>query len=529
MLVGRQSGSHVLATLLSNSCSAMSDFSEPKYEPTASSSSSSAPTSAPSTSTTAASPVKAAVPPPASVLDRVAASGSWADEEVESELGEQLRTQSTVTETKAPVKADHLIETADEVKVIPADADSPLLSASKFEDLSLPPELLKGVYDMKYNVPSKIQAKALPILLGKKPVNMIAQSQSGTGKTACFSLSMLSAVDLSRLVVQALCICPTRELAQQIYANVRLIGKHCQARVELFVAGDSLKKKEKIQAHILIGTTGKILSLIDNQNFDPKLVQMLVLDEADQMLNEVGAGMGGSMAAQTMKIKNAVHKKELSVLLFSATYSPEVEKFAKGFVPQPRTEIFLQKTEVARKQIRQVYVKLNSEEHKFKFLEDLYSIISVGQSIIFCNRKKVTKDLTARLNKLGLEVSLLHGTDADMSPEQRDAVVLAFRRGKTRVLITTDVLSRGFDVPSVTLVINYDLPVNRERSDLPDAETYIHRIGRSGRYDAPGLAVNFVLDDQDMRVLQSIEKYQSKPIEPCQADVDQIERLLSLK
>jgi len=205
---------------------------------------------------------------------------------------------------------------------------------------------------------------------------------------------------------------------------------------------------------------------------------------------------------QSLRLRRQCNK-ECQMLLFSATYSDKVKDYAKKVVPEPRVELMLKREEVKVKKIHQYFVKCDNDEAKFSVLSDIYGFISVGQSIIFVNTRQAADTLNSRLMKEGHQVSLLHGGLERTS--DRDKVTDEFRKGTTRVLITTNVLARGIDIPAVTLVINYDLPVDQRQN--PEFETYVHRIGRSGRFGKEGLAINLVKPGRDLNHLKEIGEH----------------------
>eukprot|EP00005_Dracoamoeba_jomungandri_P004026 CAMPEP_0174250880 /NCGR_PEP_ID=MMETSP0439-20130205/902_1 /TAXON_ID=0 /ORGANISM="Stereomyxa ramosa, Strain Chinc5" /LENGTH=467 /DNA_ID=CAMNT_0015331057 /DNA_START=18 /DNA_END=1421 /DNA_ORIENTATION=- len=421
-------------------------------------------------------------------------------------------------EEEEPAPATGLDDTEAEVQRIPDqdDPNSPLYSVNNFEDiLKDKPDLLKGVYDMGFNYPSKIQGVSLPILLGQPPKNLIAQAQSGTGKTAAFSLTMLCRTDPNLHKPQCLCVCPTRELARQIYTVVNQIGKNCDFvknnGILLAVPGE--KTPRSITSQIIIGTPGKITLLLKKRELEVDNIKVFVLDEADEMLEKQG------LKDQSLRIKG--YLRDPQVLLFSATYRKEVAQFAQRFVPLPRESIRLQKKELTLDKITQLYIDCKSEDKKFDILSSLYEYLTIAQSIIFVQRRDTADSLARKMQQEGHAVSVLHG---GMEPSERDFVIDEFREGKTKVLISTNVLSRGIDILQISLVINYDLPL--DKTNKPDYSTYVHRIGRSGRFGRLGVAVNFVHDSRSMQNLQDIQAFFGRQIK--QLAVDQIEQLDSL-
>ncbi|KAJ1954991.1 DEAD-domain-containing protein [Linderina pennispora] len=372
-----------------------------------------------------------------------------------------------------------------------ADPNSPLYSAKTFEELGLHANLLKGVYDMGFTKPSKIQERALPLLLANPPRNMIGQSQSGTGKTAAFVLTMLSRVDYDLNQPQALCLAPSRELARQIMDVIQQMGKYTPMKA-VFAIKDSVGKGETIDAHIVVGTPGTVSDLLRKRSLSLRSMKLFVLDEADNMLDQQGLG------DQSLRVKNSI-PKDCQVVLFSATFPEKVRTFANRFAPQAN-EIRLKATELTVDGIKQFYMDCKSVEHKVEVLAELYSLMTIGQSIIFVKTRHTAERIAARMTKDGHSVVYLHGK---LESEQRDKVMDDFRDGKIKVLITTNVIARGIDIMQVNLVINYDIPT--DGNDRPDPETYLHRIGRTGRFGRTGASVNFTHDEESYEKMKAIQ------------------------
>lgn len=401
------------------------------------------------------------------------------------------------TDEKKP-EDSNLVKSEYEVKVnladLQADPNSPLYSVKSFEELGLAPELLKGLYAMKFQKPSKIQERALPLLLHNPPKNMIAQSQSGTGKTAAFSLTMLTRVDTTLGdVTQAICLAPSRELARQTLEVIQEMGKFTKITSQLIVP-DSFAKNQAIKANVVVGTPGTVLDLMRRKLIQLSQVKIFVLDEADNMLDKQGLG------DQCIRVKKFL-PKTAQLVLFSATFDESVRAYAKRVVPEANT-LELQRNEVNVGAIKQLYMDCNDENHKFEVLCELYGLLTIGSSIIFVSTKKTANVLYAKLKQEGHQVSILHG---DLQSQERDRLIDDFREGRSKVLITTNVLARGIDIPSVSMVVNYDLPTLA--NGQPDPATYIHRIGRTGRFGRRGVAISFVHDKKSYTILSAIQKY----------------------
>ncbi|KAG0683608.1 RNA helicase required for poly(A+) mRNA export [Pichia californica] len=416
-----------------------------------------------------------------------------------SESKEQPK-EETKEETKEEDEADNLIKSTYEVKVkladLQADPNSPLFSAKSFEDLGLKPELLKGLYAMKFSKPSKIQEKALPLLLSNPATNMIGQSQSGTGKTAAFALTMLSRVDESDPSVQAICLSPARELARQTLDVIKEMGKFTGIKIQLLVPG-SLERDEPINGQIVVATPGFILDMIRRKRLQTGNVKVFVLDEADNMLDQQGLG------DQCSRIKKFLPQggNKTQLVLFSATFPDEVRQYAEKFVPNANS-LELKHEELNVDAITQLYMDCNDENAKFKNLCELYGLMTIASSIIFVQKKDTADKLYFNMKKEGHTVSVLHGS---LQTQERDKLIDDFRNGRSKVLITTNVLARGIDIPSVTMVVNYDMPF--DKNNRPDPSTYLHRIGRTGRFGRKGVSISFISDKKSYECLKFITEY----------------------
>jgi len=425
---------------------------------------------------------------------------------------------------KHDTTATDLIKSSFEVTVTladqQADPNSPLFSAKTFEELGLHEDLLKGIYDMGFSKPSKIQERALPLLLANPPQNMIGQSQSGTGKTAAFVLTMLSRVDFTKNKPQALCLAPSRELARQIMSVVVAMGKFTSVQTEYAIKDNLPRGTTSIAAQIVVGTPGTMTDLIKRRVIDVSEVKVFVLDEADNMLDNDGLG------DQTLRVKNMLSRsRSVQIILFSATFPDNVRTFANKFAPNAN-KIELQKTELSVDNIRQFYMDCKNEEHKYEVLVSLYSLLTIGQSIIFCQHRHTADRISQRMTAEGHKVASLHGAK---DAAERDSIIDSFREGREKVLITTNVIARGIDILQVNMVVNYDLPLLNERGDgrsdaRPDIETYIHRIGRTGRFGRKGISINFVHDKRTWGQMEQIEKATGKQIIRIETnDLDEME------
>uniref|UniRef100_A0A3Q2FMM8 RNA helicase n=1 Tax=Cyprinodon variegatus TaxID=28743 RepID=A0A3Q2FMM8_CYPVA len=383
-----------------------------------------------------------------------------------------------------------LVKNGNQVEVQQADPKSPLFSAKTFEELRLKPELLKGVFTMGFNRPSRIQENALPMMLAEPRQNLIAQSQSGTGKTAAFSLAMLSHVNPEN---------NWTHVSKRSYTPFTLPLKTVSG-VFMSACLCSVERGIKRQEQIVIGTPGTVLDWCTKYKLiDPKKITMFVLDEADVMIARQGH------REQSIRIQRLLNKS-CQMLLFSATFEDSVMTFAERVISQPNI-IRLKRVEETLETIKQFYVLCRRKEDKFIALCDLYGCLTIAQAMIFCHTRKMAAWLASRLIEEGHQVSLLSG---EMTVEQRAAVIERFRNGNEKVLVTTNVCSRGIDVEQVSLVVNFDLPVDMQGN--ADNETYLHRIGRTGRFGRRGFAVNMVDSDHSMDIIRQIEKHFDKKI-----------------
>ncbi|XP_063065334.1 ATP-dependent RNA helicase DDX19A [Engraulis encrasicolus] len=410
----------------------------------------------------------------------------------------------------------NLVHNTNQVEILQRDPNSPLYSVKSFEELRLQPQLLQGVYAMGFNRPSKIQESALPMMLAAPPQNLIAQSQSGTGKTAAFVLAMMTYVNPEDKWTQCICLSPTYELALQTGKVVEDMGQfYPEVKVAYAIRGSArMERGYKVQEQIVIGTPGTLLDWCWKLKFiDPKKITVFVLDEADVMIGTQGH------QDQSIRIQRML-PKDCQMLLFSATFEESVWSFAKRIIPEPNI-IKLKREEETLDTIKQYYVECNNKEDKFTAICDIYGAITIAQAMIFCHTRRAASWLAAELIKEGHQVALLSG---EMSVEQRAAVIQRFRQGKEKVLITTNVCARGIDVAQVSVVINFDLPLDKDGN--PDNETYLHRIGRTGRFGKRGLAVNMVDGPYSMDILLSIQGHFNKKIEKLDTqDIDEIEKI----
>lgn len=355
---------------------------------------------------------------------------------------------------------------------------------------------------MNFRKPSKIQEKALPLLLINPPQNMIAQSQSGTGKTAAFSLNILSRVDINNVAPQALVLAPSRELARQILGVISHMGQFIEGLKTMAVVPDPSRRGQKYEAHVLVGTPGTAMDMIRRRLIDPRNIKILVLDEADNMLDQGGLG------EQCTRVKGLI-PGAFQTVLFSATFPEHVINFAQKFAPNANV-ITLAHEELTIEGIKQLCIDCPSEREKYDVLLKFYGLMSQASSIIFVRKKTTAEELESRMIADGHKVAQLSG---NLEGDARDKVIDAFRSGEAKVLITTNVLARGIDVQSVTMVINFDVPTMANGRD-PDPETYLHRIGRTGRFGRVGVALTLIHDRHSWEQLHAIADYYKTEVQP---------------
>jgi ATP-dependent RNA helicase DDX19/DBP5 len=400
------------------------------------------------------------------------------------------------------IRAERLIDDGPgEIKTVVADSTM-YTSAKTFEELGLSQELLQGLYtEMKFERPSRIQAQTLPMILTAPYRSLIAQAHNGSGKTTCFTLGMLGRVDTQLQAPQALCVCPTRELVVQNQMVLERMGKFTGITCTSTAAADyAMSRRTRIHDQVIIGTHGKLRDWMQKRVLDVRSIRILVFDEADEMLKQ------DAFADDTVRMIKQLRaaNPQIQILLFSATFNERVKRFAQKIVPDAN-QVFIPKEELSLDVIKQYRVYCPRGADKVKVLKDMIFPLceKLGQTIIFVRTRETARSLHAVMEKEGHKCTSIEG---GMDKQARDKVVKEFRDGTTKILISTDVLSRGFDVTQVTLVINFDVPVERDLQ-TPAFETYLHRIGRSGRFGRKGAAFNLVTGDSERRVVDEIQAY----------------------
>jgi ATP-dependent RNA helicase RhlE len=389
----------------------------------------------------------------------------------------------------------------------PGASEAPADTSSRFDALPLDAKLQRAVADSGYASMTPIQAKAIPIVLAGRDV--MGAAQTGTGKTAAFSLPLLQkmlkhengSASPARHPVRALVLAPTRELADQVANNIKAYARHTQLRVACVFGGVDMAPQTaelKRGVEVLIATPGRLLDHIGIKNCQLNTVEYVVLDEADRML-DIG------FLPDLQRILSFLPQQR-QTLLFSATFSPEIKKLAQSYLQDPVL------VEVARPNATATTVEQHfysvAEDDKRRVVRQILRERALSQALVFVNSKLGAARLARAFERDGLKTTALHG---DKSQDERLKSLDAFKRGEVELLVATDVAARGLDIADLPAVFNYDIPFN--------AEDYVHRIGRTGRAGASGLAVSLATRD-DARLIGDIEKLIKRKIELEAFDLD---------
>jgi translation initiation factor 4A len=362
-----------------------------------------------------------------------------------------------------------------------------------FDKMELPEALLRGIYAYGFQRPSDIQSKGiLPMKQGR---DLIAQARSGTGKTGTFCIGSMSKINPELKKVQVLAIVHTRELAQQIRNVASALGEYMGISVYSATGGTPIREDLKAierGVHFIVGTPGRIYDLITRRALSRDMIRVLVLDEADQMLED-------RFKEQVICILEQGFPQDCQIALFSATMPTEVAEFAEKILKNP-VRILVPPEEVTLDGIKQYFVEVERDDWKYDVLCDLYKQLTINQALIYCNKRHKAEWLAEKMQQEGFPISFIHG---EMDPEERSRRMKEFRAGQARIMISTDLLARGIDVQQVSVVINYELPTQQEN--------YIHRIGRSGRYGRKGTAINLITTEEK-RMLDTIRNHYATQI-----------------
>lgn len=371
-----------------------------------------------------------------------------------------------------------------------------LQTIEKWEDLpNIDTNILRGIYSYGFEDPSPIQRKAIIPIINKQDI--IAQAQSGTGKTATFTIGALSHIDLSSNTTQVIILSPTHELSTQNAHVASSIGSMMDGlKIKVLVGGTSTESD--IQSlrtsipHIIVGCPGRVYDMMRRNYITSPMVKLIVLDEADEMLSS-------GFKDQVYNIFRCLNK-DVQVALFSATLPPHIHEITDKFMRNP-VKISVTPEKLTLEGIKQYFVALGDDNDKYNTLKSLYSFISVSQCIIYCNSVKRVIDLYEAMKQDNFPVCAIHSS---MDKLERNEAFSEFKSGKARVLISSNVTARGIDIQQVSVVINFDIP--------KDVYTYIHRIGRSGRWGRKGTGINFITR-RDVTKMKELEQYYNTQID----------------
>ena len=374
-----------------------------------------------------------------------------------------------------------------------------------FGDIKLSKQVLQALSEMGFEEPSPIQKEAIPFAL--EEVDIIGQAQTGTGKTAAFAIPIAEKVNPKFLAVQALIVTPTRELAIQVAEEIAKIGKYRHVKPLPIYGGQPIDRQIRalrMGYQVVVGTPGRLLDHLNRGTLRLQHVKIVVLDEADEMLD-----MG--FIEDIESILKDVPTEGRQIMLFSATMPPGIRKLAQTYMNNPRS-VTVSRDELTVPLIDQVFYEAR-ESVKVDALCRIIDIEDIGQGIIFCRTKRGVDELVAALEARGYFADGLHG---DLSQQQRDRVMKRFREGKSELLVATDVAARGLDIDNVTHVINFDIP--------QDPVSYVHRIGRTGRVGRKGQAITLISPKEyrQLRLIENLIKTRIRRQElPSLADISE--------
>ncbi|KAF7683528.1 ATP-dependent RNA helicase DBP5 [Astathelohania contejeani] len=358
---------------------------------------------------------------------------------------------------------------------------------ASFAELDLYPEIVGAINRMGYDRPSRIQNLAIPVIINRDDVAV--QSKSGTGKTLAFCCGVAQTVKSGK-GPQAVIITPTRELNVQVAGVMGEMGSYLGLTCFLAAKGSAPRGEATpgcIRNEIIVGSPGSILAHLKNKSFEPSNIKIVVIDEADAVLDLEGMG------SQTQRILREL--KDSHKVFFSATYSPQIKGLIQSLItPKRELKMIYEEKNAKPDEIKLYYIELEKSK-KIETLINLYGYLSIGQSIIFVGTRIGADNLRKRLELDKYTVSSIHG---EMDVKEREKVVDDFRNARTKILISTDIFSRGMDIPQVNLIVNFDLPIFKGNAST---ETYIHRIGRSGRFGRDGFVIDFVTNAEELAAL----------------------------
>jgi superfamily II DNA/RNA helicase len=368
-----------------------------------------------------------------------------------------------------------------------------------FDQMGLNDLVARGIYSYGFDKPSRVQARGIKVIASGR--DCIIQAQSGTGKTGTFVIGLLQNIDYTLRATQVIVLSPTRELADQTYKVLEAISQYCKIKTALCVGQVRLDENVS-ECQVVVCTTGRVVDCIERKLLNVAAVRMMIIDEADEMLSQ-------GFKEQVEDIYSKLPKENLQVCLLSATLSPDVMGIAETFMMRDPLQVLIKQEVVTLKGISQFFVNCIREDYKLDTLMDIYTRYMCTQSIVYVSSKQKCCWLASELIRKNHTVLYM---DSSMTQRDRSRIMREFRNGTCRILITTNLLSRGIDVQGVNLVINYDLPGTN------NIESYVHRIGRCGRYGRKGVAINFITPN-DFYIIQNIRKYYSTEINELPEDI----------
>lgn len=381
------------------------------------------------------------------------------------------------------------------------------ISGWEDENLDLDTKLLRGIFAYGFEKPSSIQIKSLYPFTKNPPKDIIAQAQSGTGKTGAFVIGILQIISKmgyntkKDVKTRALILAPTHELAKQSKDVLDRIGSFMKIKSQLLVGGTSVEGDKQLlldnTPHVVIGTPGRVHDMLRRKYLNPRHIKILVIDEADEMLST-------GFKEQMYKIFQFM-SNDIQIGLFSATMPSDLQELTSKFLRHP-IKILVKAEMLTLQGIAQYYINLDDDVQKYETLKDLFSSLSISQAIIYCNSTRRVDDLCDAMISDQFPVKKIHGR---MPEDERKATHSEFKSGGCRVLITSDLFARGIDVQQVSIVINFDIPKSEH--------TYLHRIGRSGRWGRKGIAINFQTK-HDAAQLKRFEEYYTTQITEMPSD-----------
>jgi translation initiation factor 4A len=368
--------------------------------------------------------------------------------------------------------------------------NSEIKNVEKWDEMGLKEDLLRGIYSYGFDNPSEIQQKAIMPIIERRDV--IAQAQSGCGKTGSFTIGALQVVDVTKTTPQILVLSPTHELVKQTALVMEGIGSFMNGLcVKTLIGGTSIRDDvtflQEKKPQVIVGSVGRVLDMIEKRHLAVEELKMMILDEADEMLSQ-------GFSEKIRYMFQSVLPVSMQVVLFSATMPDEIVHVSRHFMNKA-LHILMEKEQLSLQCIQQYYVAVENDSAKYMALRDIFSVMNVSKCILYCNSVRRVNNLFDQMSSDGFSVVRIH---SNMNKSERARIFRHFRTGDARILISSDVTARGIDIQQVSAVINVDLTRN--------VHTYLHRIGRSGRWGRRGIAINLVTKS-DVRDLRNIERW----------------------